>query len=402
MAAPTRLAGDLWSIFNFDEPTARYLKFGRDGRPALRQFVESIVLHPRTFVPTEDFMSLANLVGSLGSPAVIQLLESGKLGLVRVRGSIAYIGNGGGLRHYHFVRDDNLPDPHGGPADSALSWALGGLGAKASDPALHRLALAATYEVNAADISDAVRHETYMDVLNSRQLRNVFALRNTDMNHLAGIGPSGVRIYGGANAEWSGDEIDVVLAIAVANIELRLAQLVGAADTSTATPIGHVMRAKAERSFGRDVARSFTELSEIADVPDLGEAVLSGAVSVREVLKLSESTDGLQFRDWFHQHCRSDTLATAREYALLLKDVPRIQSFPVKVLRFLATAALGKVPLLGEAASAIDSFFVERWLRGASPKYFLEEITGRVQRGTKRITRRTKKRERNRAKHPSG
>ena len=167
MVAPTRLAGDLWSVFNFEEPQTRYAKFGQSGRPALRQLIESVVLHPRTFVATEDFLSLANLVGSLGATAVIQLLEAGKIGFVRLRRSIAYIGNGGELLHYQFTREDNLPDPHGGPADYALTWALGGLGKEASDPTLHRLALAATHEVQVETISDTVRHETYMGVLNS-------------------------------------------------------------------------------------------------------------------------------------------------------------------------------------------------------------------------------------------
>jgi hypothetical protein len=137
-------------------------------------------------------------------------------------------------------------------------------------------------------------------------------------------------------------------------------------------------------------------------VPDVGEALLVGAVSVRELLRLSESTDGRQFRDWFHENCRSNTIVTAREYTKLLKETPKIQSVPSKVLRFIATTALGSVPYLGTAAGAIDSFFIERWLRGASPKYFLDAIARTVLRGNRRVARRVKKGERNRARRHAG
>jgi len=374
---PKRLAADLWAVFNFGNPNDRYQKFLKRGRPPIKQLIESFLLHPEVLVPTEDYLSLSVLVGTLGERAVIEMLDSGRLKFVRLRGSLAYIGNGGGIQFYE-IGDPDKPSPHCAPVNEAIAWALGGLNVPVKDPALAKLAVRATREVAGTDISDAIRHETYMDVLNSPYLRNRFAIRNTNMERLAGIGPKGVRIYGGPDEPSSGDEIDTVLALGMVNVELRLADVVGASDVATASPVGQMLKAKVERTAGREIADSFGELREIADIPDVGEAVLGQHVTVAEVLTLAASRDGAAFQDWFHKNCRTDALTTAREYARVLKEVPRVQAVPTKILRFLLTTAAGLIPglglVMGPAASGIDSFVLDRIARGSSPKYFIERL----------------------------
>src|SRR5205823_13478116 len=51
--------------------------------------------------------------------------------------------------------------------------------------------------------------------------------------------------------------------------------------------------------------------------------------------------------------CRNNPIATGKEYAALLRDVPRIQSMPVKVLRFISTTALGAIPGVGPIVGAV-------------------------------------------------
>ncbi len=158
-----------------------------------------------------------------------------------------------------------------------------------------------------------------------------------------------------------------------------MGQLAGCPDASTLSPVGHLLKAKAERSLGGlDAAEAFAVLREIADVPDVGEGVLSKQATVGELLKVSRSRSGEQFRKWFHENCRNNPIATGKEYAALLRDVPRIQSMPVKVLRFITTTALGAIPgvgpIVGAAAGAVDSFFIEKWLQGSSPKYFIDNL----------------------------
>jgi hypothetical protein len=140
-----------------------------------------------------------------------------------------------------------------------------------------------------------------------------------------------------------------------------------------------MLKAKAARLVRpSDVSQHFSELREIASVPDLGEAVLRNAVSVEQLIRLSETRNAVQFRSWFHAHCRDNPIETAKQYVELLRDSPAVQNIPAKVIRLVVTTLLGLIPgvgqVLGTAASAIDSFFVDRVLRGSSPKYFIEDL----------------------------
>ena len=58
--------------------------------------------------------------------------------------------------------------------------------------------------------------------------------------------------------------------------------------------------------------------------------------------------------------------------------MPTVNRLPARILRFLFTSAIGVVPIVGDilgvGASAIDSLFVEKWFRGASPKFFIDHL----------------------------
>jgi hypothetical protein len=226
---------------------------------------------------------------------------------------------------------------------------------------------------------EAIRHETYMDVLQSDYLRATFHLRNTDMDRLHGIGPNGVRIYGGPDDDddgWSPDEINIILSLAVANLEFRLAQMTGCIDSSTASPVGHSIKAKAQRLSPASVAlERFTQLRQITDVPDLGEGVLEKIVPLDRLIKLRNSRRAKQFRQWFHTKCQGDVATIGREYAKLVGEVPIIASLPSRIIRFVVTTGIGFAdPMVGIGASVLDAFVVDRVLRRPSPKFFIEDL----------------------------
>jgi len=311
--AKKRFAGDMWAVFNYGNPNERYQRFLQSGRPRFSSFLESIILHDGVVVPTDDYMSLAVLIGVLGEGSVLRLLDSGALGFLRMKGALAYVGNGGGLQSYELRSGDDKMAPLCAPADEAIAWAIGGLNTKVDVEQVTRKVLDATCEISLSTIKDVVQHETHMDVLNSPYLRAQFAIRNREMNRLAGIEANQVRIYGGPDSGDSrSDEIATVLKLAHANVELRAAEIAGCDDSSTSSPIGHMLKAKQERT-GVELppGQAFSVLCEISGLPDVGDAVLSGRVKVRQLLRLRNSRSGVQFRRWFHENCRQDPLTTA-------------------------------------------------------------------------------------------
>lgn len=368
-------AADLWS-YHFGDPNERYRATLTASRSSIAQLVDYFLLYETVVVPTQDFLSLSVLSTVLSDRALIELLEQGKLSFLRLRGGLAYVGNGGGIQPYTIRTHDGRPDPFSGPIDDAVSWALSGLN-KMIDPALAPLVLANVTEVDVHAIADQVRRETYKDVLDSEYLRRVFSLRNRDVLHLSGVGPKDVRIYGGPTATWRGDEVDIVLAIAAVNVEFRLAQIAACVDTSTASPVGHLLKAKAQRSF-EGVTTAFAELREIAGLPNIGDAVLEQTLELQTVLALARSSEARAFREWFHANCRDNPLASAREYANLLGQMPLTHTFPARILRFLASTgganSGGAANFLDVAAGTSDSFVLDRWLKGSSPKFYIESM----------------------------
>jgi hypothetical protein len=347
------------------------------------RLVESILLHDRIVVPTQDMMSLALLLGGFGEDSVIALLQSGHLRFARYKGALCYVGNGTGLAHYMVQTEDGREVIRlGTPLDETIDWLIDALPVKPSDRRrLLQLVIDATDEVDAPPNDEAIQSETYGDILDSTDLRNRFALRNTDMNHLVGVAPNEVRIYPGPDyGENEGDEIDTILRLAMTNIELLLAARLGCEDLSTSNPVGHVLKAKVQRAG--ESAEGFATLREIAGIPDLGAAVLDHDVSVDRVLRLRHSRHAGQFRSWFHENCRTDPTRTAREYVGLLRSESWLQSGTARTIRFIVTNAIGLTSaidpiagtLAGLAAGAIDQFALDKLRIGRSPKFFIESL----------------------------
>ncbi len=94
-----------------------------------------------------------------------------------------------------------------------------------------------------------------------------------------------------------------------------------------------------------------------------------------DLIKLTRSRNGREFRRWFHSHCRGDTQSVAKAFVEVLQHVPRVRSLPSRVIGFVLTKAVGAIPgagaLLGLTASGVDSFFVERWLLNVGARSLL-------------------------------
>lgn len=54
---------------------------------------------------------------------------------------------------------------------------------------------------------------------------------------------------------------------------------------------------------------------------------------------------------------------------------PLIESLPFKTVRFVITTAVGTIePISGVCMGAVDSFFIDKWLKGFSPKLFIDQL----------------------------
>lgn len=375
----TILAGDMWVHYDFGNPNSRYEKFLSTGRPRFSRLLDSLILYDSVWVPTQDFMSITVLIGVLGDKAVMELLEAGDLKIIRLKGALAYVGNGGGLKFFEICGEGMDPDPCFADDEVALQWALSGLNKK-PDPYINRLVQMNTKSLSMAKMNDLIKHETYQDVLESQHLREFFAIRNKNMNSLVGIEPNQIRIAEVDDSSVTGDEIDTVLRISRANQEMNLTVHAGCLDLTTGTPIGHLLKGKRERLKGvGDSFENYATLKELVGVPDLAAHVLDTEIELRhhklsDILRPKHSRDGGEFRKWFHKNCKKDQKEIAKNYIDVLQQNPFVNSLPGKTIRFLVTTASGFLgPATGIVVGAIDSFLGD-YLRRSSPKFFIEDL----------------------------
>ena len=123
------------------------------------------------------------------------------------------------------------------------------------------------------------------------------------------------------------------------------------------------------------VAEQFFGLIELRDLPDIRVAVESGEVGFSDIMALRNKAVSKKFRKWLRTVGAKDAQELERMYIKSLESEGFGDRLPVRLFRFAATASAGVIhPVLGPAAGLVDSFLVEQWLKGYSPKFFFGEL----------------------------
>jgi hypothetical protein len=372
------LAANMSVVFNLD---GLHLKrFLKHKISSVYSFIESILLHDEIIIPIQDYLSVAALLHLLGEDIVIELLELGLLKFVRLKGVMIYIR--GSEEDGNLVALESVGNPsvaNSAPKSQAINAAFNVLTTEVKNrDLLLRLLMQATEEVTMGSIVDEIRDETYQDIQRTPLWRDSYSLGDTQLKKFPGLEPMEARTLG-PNSKPNKDVIDALLSIALTNIELRLAQKLGCIDSSTASPVGRVLKLKFQRNLKYfESEKAFADLREIAAVTNIGEAVLKDKSLFSYILKLRQSRNGEEFRQWFHKNCREDKKNIASEYNKLIRETPLIQSKKSRILRFIVTSALGFIPgigpSLGLGAGAVDNFFIDELLKGNSPKFFIDDL----------------------------
>ena len=129
------------------------------------------------------------------------------------------------------------------------------------------------------------------------------------------------------------------------------------------------------REFFSNYLDNFIALLELKNIPNIGKAVQSGDFSLFDIWKIREKKHSKNFRKWLRKASKRDEKNIVKLYIESLEKTPLIQSLPVKVLKFASVAISSLIcPPLGLTLGMCDSFFAEQWLKGYSPKLFLDEL----------------------------
>lgn len=374
------LLGNMACLADSGNSNERYQKFLKVGRPPFKSLIEGVLLFDQIVIPTNDFMPLALMAGVLGERPVIRLLDEEIIKFARFRGALGYLGNGGGINIFQLSSSKKIPKLFSSPLYEAAQRAIEGVDAKLDKVKIRDLAIRATVEFGLE--TNLIKDMAYGELVKNPQF--IRAQGNVDLNRLPGIGPNQVRVLSGVLGENQTDDIFQTLRAAQACIEVQAAAITSCDDIYTSDQVAELFRSAMIRATEQShPGNAYVVLKKLANLPDIGELALQNKSSIDSILDIRNSNSGVQFRKWFHENCRIDSLATAKEYAAIVGQVPTIQSVGVRTLRFfaqvaVATAAMALTPMAGLAAgiaaNAIDTYLVDRIFRGSSPKVFLDRL----------------------------
>jgi hypothetical protein len=358
--------------------------FGKRSGPAIKSFIESILLHDAIVVPISEFTTLWLLLDTFGERTIIDLLERKILTFCRYQGLWAY-----GTRGFGLVL---MIAPEGAyeetatkysPVDKALDFTLKAMPAQPSDPRLKKAVLAATTLFDGRANGQMVIDATYKDVishgildLRPEHFRDVPKYIDESVNNPADDMGKG----------WRVNSTNAVLALADFNMHMAMFREAECTVNATRLPVMQLLNGKArgEASVRRG-NESFAIVRELAGVPDIGDLVLRDAVTIEELIKLRETRDAVAFREWFHANCDREPLGLAKAYAEMVERVKIQLSWPARIIRFVigqvvpvgAGLAIGD-PLTGAAAgvaaTALNEWLCKNIIRGNSPKFFIDDL----------------------------
>lgn len=120
-------------------------------------------------------------------------------------------------------------------------------------------------------------------------------------------------------------------------------------------------------------AISAHDLGEFQDVvlpeyPAIREVVDSGQRSFNDFLKLLDSAE--RFRGWVRGVNPDAKLAA--EYVSAVSAEQWMSSVPAKVVRYVLVTAAGLSPVAGAIAGAIDTFLLDKLIKGWRPSHFID------------------------------
>jgi len=371
------LDGRLSATFNIDGK--HYQRYLNRRAAVVSALCDQLLLHDEIFVPTQDYFTAAALVRILGADNLIALLEEERIRFIRLRGFFGYVR--GTAPEGRLVAMNSPGKLVTAPLDQAIEKSLAAVQQQKND---HRrlidLLLARSTQLELATVVDAIHRDAYADLSQASLWKDDYRLSNPDLIALPGVEEMGVRVLG-PSSDISNNVVDACLALGLMNIELYLAKEFQCDSVSTGSPIGDCISLKLPRLLGEggnsiDPQRLWSFL-EVAGVPDISGALASDPTRLKDYMKLTRGRDAVAFRNWFHGKADLSEKELVKAYIEVLRETPWIQTGGGKVLRMIASLGLGAFGLglaVDAAASTIDSFVVDEYVRGRGAKFFVERL----------------------------
>jgi hypothetical protein len=366
------LAGNLSAVFSLDgNQLDQYLK---RKTAIVKSIYEELILHDQILIPTQDYSTACGLILILGERNFISLMEQRKLHFLRLRGIFCYFKGTGVDGTLLTFQDPDLKKPQTSSIEESIDAGLSMINGQLKEKSkIADLLLEESTSLEMSEILGAIKSDAFEDLKRTSMWKDKYCLSDENLLALPGMQDMQARLIG-PKMNPHNDSVDALLTLALFNIELYLSSIFQCSSNSTGSPLGDLIDIKLDRLLGKSIrSKNMWSLLELNDIPDLGKLDLQ--VGQHEnLIRLITSQNANEFRKWFHNRENLDEKEIFKEYVNLLHEIPSVGTLPSKTIRFCIGKALDLIPIVGHVASFVDTFLLEEFMKGNSPKYFIEDL----------------------------
>jgi|SRR5690554_369790 len=121
---------------------------------------------------------------------------------------------------------------------------------------------------------------------------------------------------------------------------------------------------------GNDAILTFSNIMDMKGLPDIYRLYSKNMISIEDILKCRQTFSGGVFRKWYASENYNE-----KEIVRSLINNKNKEKNITKFIRFIYPNVAGLLsPVMGAAASAVDSYIVSRLLDGWKPSLFLDDV----------------------------
>ena len=337
----------------------------RNKRSIAKILSEELILHDQVNIPILDFLTACGLIVILGESNFISLLESDQLRFIKYSGQLTFLKSVDKDASFG-ISTPQEPHPWSSPTDISLDFSLKFLEERfplREKEKLKRLILKQTDSVDLAVHLNQIRSEVFelfecTDI--SERPFNDF-LKNKE------IGRVTAHILGDSPTDYQ-NPISTIQALMNFRFETNLKEQFECQNLSPTKDFSNLIGLRKINS------ENLWHITELYDIPDLADLILTGGDECQALIKLSQSAKAASFRAWFQESCDADPKELRREFIGLMDNEPWFKRtvgsyicWGTVVLTGIVHGPLASVPL-GLLNKLLGN------VKGQSPKYFINDL----------------------------
>lgn len=130
------------------------------------------------------------------------------------------------------------------------------------------------------------------------------------------------------------------------------------------------------------INKNFNDILELEEIPNICTLYLEGNLNISDIISLKSTREIKSFNNWLTDSNNGDKDTVIKNYYQATKKQSKLDTIPVKGVRYLATEAAGLIPVVGTVVGAIDSFVLDEF-KSKTPNMFFECMQKRVNKNIK-------------------